>query len=168
MDAAEGKSRMRAKTGEHNGFDMSEHINKIEGFSGGAEPPADVDLMLRAHAETRCLSREVIPVMRQIESGDGLPQEQYGAAMAYLEVTWLAARRRAQESDAAYRQLRELPCERIGTHEDRGELRGSACRYYESVKELREVVQQRVSMLLDGVEQMALRLREPSSRTGRL
>ncbi|HEV7943606.1 MAG TPA: hypothetical protein VGP17_12490 [Solirubrobacteraceae bacterium] len=158
---------MKAVTVDQNGFNMSERINKIEGSSGGAELPADVDLMLRAHAETRCLSREVIPVLRQIETGNGLPQEQYGAAMAYLEVTWLAARRCAQESDAAHRQLCALPSDETGTRADRDELHGGACRYYESVKDLRGVVQRRVSMLLDACGHIALRPRERSHHAGR-
>jgi hypothetical protein len=158
---------MKAVTVDHHGFNMSERINKIEGPSGGVELPADVDLMLRAHAETRCLSREVIPVLRQIETGNGLPQEQYGAAMAYLEVTWLAARRCAQESDAAHGQLCALPSDGTGARSDRDELRGGACRYYESVKELRGVVQRRVSMLLDACEHIALRPRETSHHAGR-
>jgi hypothetical protein len=154
---------MSAVAGERSDFDMSEHVNKIEGLPGDAELPADVDLMLRAHAETRCLSREVIPVLRQIETGNDLPQEQYGAAMAYLEVTWLAARRCARESDAAYGQLCALPGDEIGARSDRDELLGGACRYYESVKELREVVQRRVSMLLGACAHMALRRCETSS-----
>lgn len=127
---------------------MSEHINKTDG------PPADVELMLRAHAETRCLSREVIPVVRQIETGAGLPQEQYGAAMAYLEVTWLQARRRARESDAAYLQLCVLPADRADGED---EIYSGACRYYTAVKALREVVQRRVGMLLDACGCMELR-----------
>jgi hypothetical protein len=159
---------MSAVAAERSDFDMSEHINKIEGPSGGsAELPVDVDLMLRAHAETRCLSREVIPVLRQIETGNGLPQEQYGAAMAYLEVTWLQARRCAQESDAAYRQLRSLPGDETPARADRDELHGGACRYYEAVKALREVAGRRVGMLLGCVEHVALRPCETSPHAGR-
>lgn len=158
---------MSAVTGECNGFDMSEHINKIERPSAGAELPADVDLMLRAHAETRCLSREVIPVLRQIETGHGLPCEQYGAAMAYLEVSWLQARRCAQESDAAYRQLTALPSRETDTRQDPDELHGRACRYYESVKTLRDVARRRVGMLLGaGGAYVASPLCQRSARAG--
>ena len=68
-------------------------------------PPPDVSLLLRAHAERRWLSREVIPVMRQIETCDGLPDEQLPAALAYLEVIWAEALGRARETDAERRRL---------------------------------------------------------------
>ncbi len=129
---------------------MSEHINKIE---GSHSPPCDVSLMLRAHAELRCLSREVVPVLRQLETGEGLPEEQYGAAMAYLEVTWLQARNRAQETDAARRRL----CGAAGQeHEADADLYGGACRYHDAVRELRSVVRARLMSLMSAAEHAAL------------
>lgn len=115
---------------------MSEHINKIDVL------PADVSLMLRAHAELRCLQREVLPVLRQLETGDGLPEDQHGAALAYLEMCWLAARGRAHETDTAHRMLRD----------SRGpdELRAGACRYYDAARQLRSTVGRRVSRALEG------------------
>ncbi len=115
---------------------MSEHINKIEAL------PADVSLMLRAHAELRCLQGEVLPVLHQVETGEGLPEDQYGAAMAYLEVCWLTALARAHETDTAHRQLRD----------SRGldELRAGACRYYEAARALRGTIERRVSCWLQG------------------
>ena len=68
-------------------------------------PPSDVCLLLRAHAEQRWLSLEVGPVLRQLQQRDGLPEEQLGAALAYLEVLWIEASQRAAETDAAYAQL---------------------------------------------------------------
>lgn len=120
---------------------MSEHINNIEGL------PADVNLMLRAHAELRCLSREVIPVLRQVETRDGLPEEQLGAAMAYLEVTWMQAQRRAAETDLARCELAgsvqsALPCR------DEDDLHRRACRYYDAVKALRETAARRIAPAL--------------------
>ncbi len=68
-------------------------------------PPSDVCLLLRAHAEQRWLSMEVGPVLRQLRQRDGLPEEQLGAALAYLEVLWIEASQRAAETDAAYAEF---------------------------------------------------------------
>lgn len=67
--------------------------------------PPDVTLLLRAHFEQRWLSREVIPVVRQLETGARLPDEQLPAAVAYLEVIWMEAVGLAREADAALRRL---------------------------------------------------------------
>jgi hypothetical protein len=68
-------------------------------------PPSDVCLLLRAHAEQRWLSHEVGPVLRQLRQRDSLPEEQLGAALAYLEVLWIEASQRAAETDAAYAEF---------------------------------------------------------------
>jgi hypothetical protein len=68
-------------------------------------PPSDVCLLLRAHAEQRWLSQEVGPVLRQLRRRDELPEEQLGAALAYLEVLWIEAAQRAAETDAAYAEF---------------------------------------------------------------
>jgi hypothetical protein len=68
-------------------------------------PPSDVCLLLRAHAEQRWLSMEVGPVLRQLRQRDSLPEEQLGAALAYLEVLWIEASQRAAETDAAYAEF---------------------------------------------------------------
>jgi hypothetical protein len=115
---------------------MSEHINQIEAL------PADVSLMLRAHAELRCLHREVLPVLHQVLTGEDLPEDQYDAAVAYLEVCWLTARGRAHETDTAHRQLRDS--------RGREELRASACRYYDAAWRLRCAVGRRVGCALQG------------------
>jgi hypothetical protein len=62
-------------------------------------------LLLRAHAEQHWLSHEVVPVLRQLEQRDSLPEEQLGAALAYLEALWIEATGRAAETDAAYAEL---------------------------------------------------------------
>ena len=72
------------------------------------EHPPDVTLLLRAHSEQRWLSREVIPVVRQLETGERLPEEQLPAAHAYLEVVWVEAVGLAREADAALRRLDAL------------------------------------------------------------
>jgi hypothetical protein len=70
-----------------------------------ASPTSDICLLLRAHAEQRWLCHEVLPVLRQLEQRDALPEEQLGAALAYLEVLWIEASQRAAETDAAYAEL---------------------------------------------------------------
>src|ERR1700736_2002660 len=70
-----------------------------------ASPTSDISLLLRAHAEQRWLCHEVLPVLRQLEQRDSLPEEQLGAALAYLEVLWIEASQRAAETDAASAEL---------------------------------------------------------------
>ena len=67
--------------------------------------PSDICLLLRAHAEQRWLTSELLPVVRELESPDQIPEEQLGAALAYLEVLWVDARRRAAETEAALEAL---------------------------------------------------------------
>jgi hypothetical protein len=105
-------------------------------------PPSDVCLLLRAYAEQRWLSREVVPVLRQLESIDELPEEQLGAALAYLEVTWLEAARHAAETDAAFAALDH---DALDAEEA---LPSKARRYHAAVCFLREAVDRRVSILL--------------------
>jgi len=108
-----------------------------------ASPPPDVSLLLRAHAERRWLSREVIPVLRQIETSAELPDEQLPAAVAYLEVIWAKALSRARETDAERRRLDERsPLEQP--------LLAKAHRYHATVRSLREAVARRVARLLTG------------------
>ncbi len=101
-------------------------------------PSPDVSLLLRAHAEQHWLSREVIPVLRQVENRESLPEEQLGAAAAYLEVIWLEAVKHARETDSARRNLDglELADQR---------LCDKARRYHAAVRDLREVVSKRVA-----------------------
>lgn len=73
-------------------------------------PPRDIALLLRAHSEQRWLSREVIPVVRQIETGERLPEEQLPAAIAYLEVIWAEALALARAADTALHAL-DTPAE---------------------------------------------------------
>jgi len=76
----------------------------------------DIYLLLRAHGEQRWLLGQVQPVLRQLEAPSTIPEEQLGAALAYLEVLWLDARRRAAESDAACAQLSRLGVALPSTH----------------------------------------------------
>jgi hypothetical protein len=93
-------------------------------------------LLLRADAEQRWLHREVIPVLRQLESGDPLPGEQVTAALAYLEDSWNEALLRARHTDAA----RERDTSAVA----RGELGGDAVRYHTAVRALRGILAERV------------------------
>ncbi len=112
---------------------MSEDHNPI--------PPPDVSLLLRAHSEQYLLSREVIPVVRQLETGERLPEEQLPAAAAYLEVVWAEAASRAREADAALLQLEQLDLARLP-------LPARARRYHAAVRSLREAVARRVAPLI--------------------
>jgi hypothetical protein len=103
------------------------------------KPPSDVCLMLRAHAEQRWLSREVVPVLRQLQTPGALPEEQLGAALAYLEVTWLEAARHAAETDAAFAALQDTAAD------GDGELPSKARRYHAAVRSLREAVTRHVA-----------------------
>jgi hypothetical protein len=109
---------------------MSEHHDQT--------PSPDVSLLLRAHAEQHWLSREVIPVLRQVELREALPEEQLGAATAYLEVIWLEAIKHARETDSARAELDQL------TPRDE-RLCAKARRYHAAVRDLREVVAKRVA-----------------------
>jgi hypothetical protein len=79
---------------------MSAHLHTTHATPLAATPP-EVSLLLRAHAEQSWLGREVVPVVEQPETRAGLPEEQVGAALAYLEVAWIEAARRAGDTDAA-------------------------------------------------------------------
>ncbi len=50
--------------------------------------PSDIHLLLRADAEQYWLQREVLPVLRHLEAHEQLPEEEVGAALAYLEAMW--------------------------------------------------------------------------------
>jgi hypothetical protein len=106
-------------------------------------PSPDVSLLLRAHAEQHWLSREVIPVLRQVEMRESLPAEQLSAAAAYLEVIWLEAVKHARESDSARRELDAL-------HSADQRLCDKARRYHAAVRDLREVVAKRVTPHVGG------------------
>jgi hypothetical protein len=105
-------------------------------------PPADVCLMLRAHAEQRWLTGEVASVLAQLRHREELPDEQLGAALAYLEVAWIEARRLAAETDAACAELDAAP---PGTAET---LPSRARGYHATVCALREAAARSVDRLL--------------------
>lgn len=105
-------------------------------------PPSDVCLLLRAHAEQRWLSLEVGPVLRQLQQPDSIPEEQLGAALAYLEVLWIEASQRATETDAAYAAL-----DLSATNGDRA-LHRKARGYHAAVRTFRDVIARQVALLI--------------------
>jgi hypothetical protein len=105
-------------------------------------PTSDISLLLRAHAEQRWLSHEVLPVLRQLEQRDSLPEEQLGAALAYLEVLWIEASQRAAESDAAYAELQ------VASIYSDPPLHGKARSYHGAVVRLREAIARHVIQLV--------------------
>jgi hypothetical protein len=125
--------------------------------------PSDIRLLLRADAEQCWLHREVIPVLRQVETPEELLEEEVGAALAYLEAMWSEATIRARETDAAHRTL----C----TRKDEPErLSGPASRYHAAVRVLRRIVTERVTPFVEpqldfehnryGVEDQALLVKD--------
>ncbi len=103
--------------------------------------PPDICLLLRAHSEQHWLISQVVPVLRQIEQRGAIPDDQLGAAFAYLETLWLDARRRSAETDSARARLDALvdECDRV--------LYDKAHRYHAAVRRLRSAVGHRVGLL---------------------
>ncbi len=110
--------------------DMPDHSNISE--------PQDICVLLRAHGEEHWLLAEVLPVLRELEQPGAIPEDQLGAALAYLEILWLDARRRAAETDAAYARLDATGAQRDLT------LHEKASRYHASVRRLRTSLARRV------------------------
>lgn len=100
--------------------------------------PPDICLLLRIHAEQRWLISEVLPLLRQLETPDGVDEDEAGPAMAYLEVLWLESGRRAADTDTAFVELDpdDGNCSSL--------LYEKACRYHAAVRRLREAIDRRV------------------------
>jgi hypothetical protein len=96
-------------------------------------PPfiSDVCLLLRAHGEQRWLNHEVVPVLGELQQSGCIPEEQLGAALAYLEVLWAEASHRAAQTDAAHADLQALDAGGQWT------LSGMARRYHAAVCDMR-------------------------------
>jgi hypothetical protein len=109
--------------------------------SSDSSIPSDICLLLRADAEQCWLSHEVIPVLRELEAHEPLPEEEVCAALAYLEAMWDEATSRAQETDAAHAHLR-------AREDEATTLSGPAGRYHAAVRLLRGVVAERVTPLV--------------------
>jgi hypothetical protein len=114
-------------------------------FDTDSHPP-DICLLLRIHAEQRWLISEIVPLLRQLEAPGGVNEEEAGPAMAYLEVIWLEAARRAADTDTAFVELDpdDGSCSRT--------LYEKACRYHAAVRRLRGTIDRRVRELTSPVE----------------
>jgi hypothetical protein len=108
----------------------------------------DVCLLLRAHAEQSWLSHELVPVLRQLEQRDSLPEEQRDAALAYLEILWNEASQRAANTEAAHADL-----DAVDTSANRG-LSREARSYHAAVCSLRGWVARHVAQLLNVPSEM--------------
>ena len=104
-------------------------------------PTSDVCLLLRAHAESRWLSNELAPVLREVELRDSISDQQMGTALAYLEVMWIEACARARETESARVEL-----DALGSADQA--LLAKAHRYHVAVRRLRNAIELRVSRLL--------------------
>jgi len=111
-------------------------------------PPRDVHLLLRAHAQQHWLRHEVVPVLRELERPDSVPAEQLAAALAYLEVHWIAASRLAAETDAACVEL-DASCAQLDSASawDRA-LRQAIRRYHQAVRALHDSIARPVAELV--------------------
>jgi hypothetical protein len=105
-------------------------------------PLSDVCLLLRAHAEHSWLNHEVMPVVRELQQRDSLPEEHLGAAMAYLEVLWIEASQRAAETEAAHADLEVIDA--AGERALSGKARG----YHAAVRNVRSHLARVVAQLL--------------------
>ncbi len=104
--------------------------------------PSDIRLLLRADAEQCWLHREVIPVLQHLETRERLPEEEVGAALAYLEAMWDEAMSRARATDAAHAHLR-------AAEREPEVLSGPAGRYHAAVRVLRGIIAERVTPLVE-------------------
>ncbi len=81
-------------------------------------------------------------MLRDIETDGQLPEEDVGAALAYLEAMWDEATQRAQATDAAHNHLRS-------GEEESAALLAPARRYHAAVRVLRGIVAKRVTPLVE-------------------
>jgi hypothetical protein len=102
----------------------------------------DVCLLLRSHAEQSWLTHEMVPLLRELEHPDSLPEDQLGAALAYLEVLWVEASQRAAETEAAKDDLNAIDLAGVRS------LSNLARGYHAAVCTLRNSVAQEVAQLL--------------------
>jgi hypothetical protein len=104
--------------------------------------PSDVRLLLRCQGEQLWLICHVLPVLRELDDPDSIPEDQLGAALAYLEVLWIDARRMAHETDKASAALLASEPEPEVLR-----LRADARRYHAAVRALREAIERRYDRL---------------------
>jgi hypothetical protein len=114
--------------------------------------PADICLLLRAHAEQRWLTRRLAPLVRQLEPPRSLTEQQLAGALAYLEVLTIDGARRARETDAALARLQ--PRATPAPHPDAAHgFQTQALRYHASVLALRLQLRRRALALIAAPQQ---------------
>jgi hypothetical protein len=119
-----------------------------ESYPADQSPPADVCLLLRAHAEARWLGHEVVPVIRELERE--LEHESGSTAdIAYLEALAIEAGHHAAETDAVRREL-----DALAPAGDHG-VRANAHRYHAAVRRLRATIDARTQQLLAAAGEVA-------------
>jgi hypothetical protein len=104
--------------------------------------PSDIRLLLRCQGEQLWLNCQVLPVLRELDDPDSIPEEQLGAALAYLEVLWVDARRMADETDKASAALLASEPEPEVLR-----LRADARRYHAAVRAMRDAFARRFDRL---------------------
>jgi hypothetical protein len=123
--------------------------------------PSDICVMLRAHGEQFWLTSQVIPVLERVEQRDPFDEDDH-PALAFLEMLWVDARRRATETDAAFKDMLASPLSGapgdsfqepsagvIGGYGTTGwPFQAEAGRYHAAVCALRSDVRTRVERLL--------------------
>jgi hypothetical protein len=107
--------------------------------------PSDIRLLLHADAEQHWLHREVLPVVRDLETHEALHEELLCAALAYLEAMWDEATLRARATDTAHAHM----CSRGGSREA---LSAAAGRYHTAVRALRGIVAERVTPFVESLD----------------
>jgi hypothetical protein len=111
-------------------------------------PPSELYLLLRAHAEARWLSQEVVPVLHQLEQDSALSEEELAAALAYLEVLWIEARGRAALTEASFTELDARGANHeVAAANGHQTLHGRARRYHAAARRLRAAAAHRVAEL---------------------
>src|ERR1700737_2435392 len=99
-------SAHRKRRSSRPGLGAPNHLTRDVSLHRNIGPAnAAMAVLLRVHAEQHWLNAELLPVLRQLEAPATLSPGEFEAAIAYLEVTWSEAQRRAGATDAAHRQL---------------------------------------------------------------
>ena len=105
---------------------------------------SDTALMLRAHAEHHWMQTEISPTLSHLEQPAGLGHEEMQAAVAYLQMAWSEAVRRAAQSDLARERLDREAAADVAVEP----LTRQARRYHDCVQSVRAAMHGRVEPFL--------------------